>query len=93
MLFQGLNFMEWSVSGITLQKILELLSWNVIAKMQGINFVGIMKVKLAFCMGKLRVKWLKNRGIAAAHTRTTYYIGSAAPGPMHWPSTVAMSTF
>ncbi len=40
--------------------------------MQGINFVGIMKVKLAFCMGKLRVKWLKT-GISAAHTCSTYY--------------------
>ncbi len=31
-----------------------------------------MKVKLAFCMGKLRLKWLKT-GISAAHTCTTYY--------------------
>ncbi len=45
--------MEGSVLGITLQKISELLSRNVIAIMQGINFAGIMKVKLAFCMGKL----------------------------------------
>ncbi len=59
MLFQGLNFMEGLVFGITLQRILELLSWNLIAITQGINFVGIMNVKLAFCMGKLRVKWLK----------------------------------
>ncbi len=72
MLFQGLNFMEGSVFGITLQKILELLSWNVIAMTQGINFVGIIKIKLAFCMGKLRVKWLK-MGISAAHTCTIYY--------------------
>ncbi len=59
MRFQGLNVMEGSVFGITLRKILELLSWNVIAITQAINFVGIMKVKLAFCKGKLRVKWLK----------------------------------
>ncbi len=26
---------------------------------QGIYFVGIVKVRLAFCMGRLRVKWLK----------------------------------
>ncbi len=51
--------MEGSAFGITLQKILELLLWNVIAITQGINFLGIMKVKLAFGMGKLRVKWLK----------------------------------
>ncbi len=48
LLFQGLNFMEGSVFGITLQKILELLSQNVIAITQGINFVGIMKLHALF---------------------------------------------
>ncbi len=32
-----------------------------------------MKVKLAVCMGKLRVKMAQNRGITAAHICTTYY--------------------
>ncbi len=57
--------------GITLQKILELLSWNNVIT-QGIHFVGIKKVKLAFCMGKLRSKVAQNRGISATHTCTTY---------------------
>ncbi len=42
MLFQGLNFIERSGFGITLQEILDLLSWNVIATMQGIHLVGII---------------------------------------------------
>ncbi len=69
MLFQGLSFIEGSVFGITLQKILELLPWNLIAITQGTNFVGIVKVKLAFRMGKFRV----------AHTCTTYYRKSPLP--------------
>ncbi len=81
MIFQGQHFMEWAVCGITLQKSLELLSWNVIAITQGINFASIMKVKLAFCMGKLRVKSLKIGGISAAHTCTNYYRKCHHPHP------------
>ncbi len=68
-----------SVFAFTLQKILELLLWNIIAITQGINFVGIMKVKLAFCMGKLRVKWLKS-GAFPQHLHVLLTIGSASPG-------------
>ncbi len=80
---QGLNFMEGLVFGITLQKILELLSWNFITITQGIHFVGIMKVNLSFCTGKLRVKRLKT-GISVAHTCTTYY-RKCPPPPGPWP--------
>ena len=67
---QGLNFMEGLVFGITLQKILELLSWNVIAITQGLNFVGI-KSKTDFLHGQIESKMAQNRGISAAHTCTT----------------------
>ncbi len=51
-----------------------------IAIMQGINFVGIMKVKVAFCMGKLHVKWLKT-GAFPRHIPVLLTIGNAPQLP------------
>ncbi len=88
MLFQGLNVMEGSVFG----KKLELLSGNVVAITQGINFVGIMKVKLAFCMGKLRVKWLKT-GALSRYIPVLLTIRSAPPPPTPAANTAPIRWF
>ncbi len=74
--------MEGSVFGIALQKSLELIRTIVINRHYrkvGVNLVGIMKVKLAFCNSNLRVKWLKT-GSFPRHIPVLLIIGSTSFG-------------
>ena len=72
MLFQGLNVMEGSVFGENVRTIVMKRHCHNARE----KFVDIMKVILAFCLCRLRVKWLK-AGAFPRHIPVLLTIGSA----------------
>ncbi len=79
MLFQGLNYRKGQSLALLCRNL-----WNycrataINCHQAGINLVSIMKVKLAFCMGKLRVKLLKT-GEFPWYIPVLFNIGSDPP--------------
>ena len=73
MLFQGLNFMEGSVFGITLQKKFRTIVMKRHCHNVRDKFSRHYESKTGFLYGQIVSEMAQNRGISAAHTCTTYY--------------------
>ena len=73
MLFQGLNFMEGSGCGITLQKKFRTIVMKHHSHNANDKFCRHYESKPGLLHGQIESKMAQNRGISAAHTCTTYY--------------------
>ncbi len=73
MLFQGLNFTEGSVFGITFAQNFRTIAMKRHCQNARDKFCGHYESKTGFLHGQIESKMVQNRGISAAHTHTIYY--------------------